>query len=180
MNSDFILFLRLYFYLEESATYGGLKSLLAGICRTCRDRRPLVKKTCRKQFSAGQQRDVVLQKLWRAVVCLSQSHRAVLRPEQTEADELRRMREDSEGSNNQRTAEQQLRRWALELGAECRHLHLLVEHSGAQQSAHRYKSCPGLCGVKRGRYFAGNKTCLFFLMPRTVQQPLRLLHTWGH
>ncbi|XP_077942768.1 uncharacterized protein LOC120831214 isoform X3 [Gasterosteus aculeatus] len=67
---------------------------------------------------------------------LQKSHRAVLRPEQTEADELRRMREDSEGSNNQRTAEQQLRRWALELGAECRHLHLLVEHSGAQQSAH--------------------------------------------
>nr|XP_040052440.1 trichohyalin isoform X6 [Gasterosteus aculeatus aculeatus] len=69
---------------------------------------------------------------------LQKSHRAVLRPEQTEADELRRMREDSEGSNNQRTAEleQQLRRWALELGAECRHLHLLVEQSGAQQSAH--------------------------------------------
>ncbi|KAM8886247.1 uncharacterized protein AB9W97_013442 isoform 2-T2 [Spinachia spinachia] len=72
-----------------------------------------------------------------------ESRRALLRLERTaqvaekEADKLRRMREDSEGSHNQTTAEleRQLGRWAQELGAECRHLHLLVEQSGAQQSA---------------------------------------------
>ncbi|XP_037339351.2 golgin subfamily A member 6-like protein 7 isoform X2 [Pungitius pungitius] len=72
-----------------------------------------------------------------------ESHRALLRLGQTvqvaekEADKLRRMREDSEGSPNQATAEleQQLRHWAQELGAECRHLHLLLEPSGAQHSA---------------------------------------------
>ncbi|KAL6114176.1 uncharacterized protein ACO6RY_05009 [Pungitius sinensis] len=72
-----------------------------------------------------------------------ESHRALLRLEQTvqvaekEAEKLRRMREDSEGSPNQATAEleRQLGHWAQELGAECRHLHLLVEPSGAQHSA---------------------------------------------
>lgn len=64
---------------------------------------------------------------------------------QKEADGLRVMSEESESSHNRITAEleQQLRHWAQQLGAECQHLHLLVEQSGAKLSSvqphHRYK-----------------------------------------
>lgn len=45
------------------------------------------------------------------------------------------MLDEREGSHDQITAEleQQLRLWAQELGAECQHLHLMVEQSGAKQ-----------------------------------------------
>ncbi|XP_041793022.1 uncharacterized protein si:ch211-102c2.8 isoform X2 [Chelmon rostratus] len=47
------------------------------------------------------------------------------------------MLKEKESSCNQITAEleQQLGHWAQELGAECQHLHLLVEQSGAMQSS---------------------------------------------
>ncbi|XP_022608111.1 golgin subfamily A member 4-like [Seriola dumerili] len=47
------------------------------------------------------------------------------------------MLQERESSHDQITAEldQQLRHWAQELGAECQHLHLLVEQSGAKQNA---------------------------------------------
>ncbi|XP_059192770.1 trichohyalin [Centropristis striata] len=82
-----------------------------------------------------------LQKMQRQMA--QDSQRAVLRLEQAvqlaekEADKLRVMLRESERSHNQITAEleQQLRLWAQELGAECQHLHLFVEQSGAKQSS---------------------------------------------
>ncbi len=70
-----------------------------------------------------------------------ESQRAALQLEQAvqlaerEADRLRVMLDEREGSHDQITAEleQQLRLWAQELGAECQHLHLMVEQSGAKQ-----------------------------------------------
>lgn len=53
-----------------------------------------------------------------------------------EAERLRVMLEERESSHNQATAEQeqQLMQWAQELGAECEHLHLLMEQRGVTQS----------------------------------------------
>ncbi|XP_069577634.1 golgin subfamily A member 6-like protein 25 [Brachyistius frenatus] len=61
-----------------------------------------------------------------------------------ENDRLRGMLEERESSHNQITAEmeQQLRHWAQQLGAECQHLHLLVEQSRAKQCSG--ESHPGL------------------------------------
>lgn len=106
-----------------------------------------------------------------------------------EADRLRVMLEEREGSHNQITAEleQQLRLWAQELGAECQHLHLLVEQSGAKQSSvqlpPRYKFLLWLAytGVERTEYFVGNMVCLmvgaFLLCSPTVPEVLANLRT---
>ncbi|XP_068166920.1 golgin subfamily A member 6-like protein 22 [Antennarius striatus] len=69
-----------------------------------------------------------------------ESQMAVSRLEQAvkqvekEADRLRGLLAERENSHNQLTAEteQQVQNWAVELGAECQHLHLLVEESGAR------------------------------------------------
>lgn len=74
---------------------------------------------------------------------LQDSQRVVLRHEQAvqmaekEADSLREMLAEKESSQKQITAEmeQQLQRYTQELQAECQNLHLLVEQSGAKQSA---------------------------------------------
>ncbi|KAM6964969.1 uncharacterized protein FYW47_007311 [Aplochiton taeniatus] len=60
---------------------------------------------------------------------------AVVRAEE-EAGRLQRALAERGSSQRQTTArlELQLRHWAQELGAECQHLHLLMEHSGAQGS----------------------------------------------
>lgn len=100
-----------------------------------------------------------------------ESERTVLRLEQAvqlaekEADKLQVMVEKKESSHNQITAEldQQLRHWAQELGAECQHLHLLVEQSGAKQSAlqlpARYNVLLWLTSIsalEKSGYFVGN------------------------
>ncbi|XP_068461118.1 trichohyalin [Clinocottus analis] len=78
------------------------------------------------------------------------SQRAALRLQQAaqaaeeEADEVNAMLEESERRHNQITAqlEQQLGHWARELGAECHHLHLLVQQTGAQQGSARLPHGP--------------------------------------
>lgn len=86
-----------------------------------------------------------------------------------EAKRLRVMLEERGSNHNQITAELdlQLRPWAQELGAECQHLHLLVEESGAKQSAMqlpaRYNvvlSLTSISGLERSGYFVGNMVCL--------------------
>lgn len=54
-----------------------------------------------------------------------------------EAERLQVTLGEKESSHNQTTADlkQQLRHWAQELGAECQHLHLLLEQSGAKQNS---------------------------------------------
>ncbi|XP_029295745.1 trichohyalin isoform X2 [Cottoperca gobio] len=91
--------------------------------------------------SLKEEHQAELQKLRRQVA--QESQRAVLGLEKAvqlaekEADRLRLMLEESKSSHTQITAEleQQLRHWAKELGAECQHLHLLMEQSGAKQSS---------------------------------------------
>lgn len=79
-----------------------------------------------------------------------------------EAGRLRMMLEERESSHKQITAEleEQLRRWAQELGAECQHLHLLMEQSGAKhisvQLPPRYDFPPWLTrrsGLERSEHF---------------------------
>lgn len=80
------------------------------------------------------------------------------------------MLEERESSHKQITAEleEQLRRWAQELGAECQHLHLtLVEQSEAKhisvQLPPRYDSLPWLTrrsGLERSEHFIDNMLCL--------------------
>ncbi|XP_078105767.1 uncharacterized protein LOC144517557 [Sander vitreus] len=109
---------------ESYAQQREQESLLAVICKSLKE-----------------EHQAELQKLQRQMA--QESQRAVLRLEQAaqlaekEADRLRVMLEERERSHNQITAEldQQLRHWAKELGAECQHLHLLVEQSGAKQSS---------------------------------------------
>ncbi|XP_070689489.1 trichohyalin [Pempheris klunzingeri] len=99
------------------------ESLLAVICRSLKE-----------------EHQAELQKLQRQMTQESQG--AVLRLKQTvqlterEADRLRVMLDEREGSHNQITAEleQQHWLWAQEMGAECQHLHVLVEQGGAKQS----------------------------------------------
>ncbi|CAI5650308.1 unnamed protein product [Oreochromis niloticus] len=74
---------------------------------------------------------------------MAQSQRTVLQLEKDvqlavkDADRLRVMLEERESSHNQITAEmeQQHQHWTEQLAAECQHLSLLVEQSGAKQSA---------------------------------------------
>ncbi|XP_076587924.1 uncharacterized protein LOC143321450 isoform X2 [Chaetodon auriga] len=109
---------------ESRAQQREQESLLAVICKSLKE-----------------EHQAELQKLQRQMA--QESQRAALRLEQTvqlaekEADALRVMLEEKESSCSQITAEleQQLGHWAQELGAECQHLHLLVEQSGAKQRA---------------------------------------------
>lgn len=104
-----------------------------------------------------------------------ESQRTVLRLEQAvhlaekEADGLQVMLKVRESSSNQITAEldQQHRHWARELGAECQHVQLLLEQSGAKPSAlqlpARYNVLlrfTSISGVGRSGYFVGNAVCL--------------------
>ncbi|XP_031164738.2 trichohyalin isoform X2 [Sander lucioperca] len=107
-------------------------------CAQQREKESLLAVICK---SLKEEHQAELQKLQRQMA--QESQRAVLRLEQAaqlaekEADRLQVMLEERERSHNQITAEldQQLRHWAKELGAECQHLHLLVEQSGAKQSS---------------------------------------------
>lgn len=72
-----------------------------------------------------------------------ETHRTVVQLEQAahlaedEANMLRVMLKDKESTCNQIRADwdQQHRHWAQKLGAECQHLHLLLEQSRAKQSS---------------------------------------------
>ncbi|XP_050931274.1 myosin-4 isoform X1 [Lates calcarifer] len=107
-------------------------------CTQQRERESLLAVICK---SLKEEHQAELQRLKKQMA--QESERTVLRLEQAvqlaekEADKLQVMVEKKESSHNQITAEldQQLRHWAQELGAECQHLHLLVEQSGAKQSA---------------------------------------------
>ncbi|XP_032371734.1 trichohyalin isoform X2 [Etheostoma spectabile] len=109
---------------ESCAQQREQESLLAVICKLLKEEHQAEQKKLQRQMA-------------------QESQRAVLRLEQAvqlaekEADRLRVMLEERERSHNQITAEldQQLRHWAKELAAECQHLHLLVEQSGAKQSS---------------------------------------------
>ncbi|KAK9522779.1 hypothetical protein VZT92_019225 [Zoarces viviparus] len=116
---------------ERCAQQRAQESLLAVICKSLKE-----------------EHQAELQKLERQIA--QESQRAVLRLEQAvrvaekEADKLRIMSDESESSHNQITAEleQQLRHWAQELGAECHHLHLLVEQNGAKQGSAQLPHSP--------------------------------------
>ncbi|XP_073321889.1 uncharacterized protein [Pagrus major] len=105
-------------------------------CAQQREQESLLAVICK---SLKEEHQAELQKLQRQMA--QESQRAALRLEQAaqlaqrEADRLRMMLEERESSHKQTTAEleEQLRRWAQELGAECQHLRLLVEQSGAKQ-----------------------------------------------
>ncbi|XP_071339047.1 trichohyalin isoform X2 [Trachinotus anak] len=99
-------------------------SLLAVICKSLKEEHKAELQRLKKQVAQESQRTV----LW--------LEQAVQLAEQ-EVDRLQVMLEERESGHNQITAEldQQLRHLAQELGAECQHLHLLVEQSGVKQNA---------------------------------------------
>nr|XP_020458075.1 involucrin-like [Monopterus albus] len=114
-------------------------------CAQQREQESLLAVTC-KSLKEGHQAE--LQRLERQIG--QESQRTVLQLERAvqlaegEADRLRVMLEERESSHKQVTAEldRQLRHWVQELGAECQHLHLLVEQSGAKQSAVQLPESP--------------------------------------
>ncbi|KAI3372856.1 hypothetical protein L3Q82_023299, partial [Scortum barcoo] len=105
-------------------------------CAQQREQESLLAVVCK---SLKEEHQAELQKLRGQMA--QESRRAALRLEQAvqlaerEADRLRAMLEERESSHNQIRAEldEQHRLWARELGAECQHLHLLVEPNGAKQ-----------------------------------------------
>ncbi|XP_068559319.1 paramyosin isoform X2 [Cebidichthys violaceus] len=109
---------------ESCAQQRAQEFLLAVICKSLKEEHQAELQKLQRQMAQESQR-VVLQ--------LEQAVQAA----EKEADKLRMMLDESESSHNQITAEleQQLRHWAQELGAECHHLHLLVEQNGAKQSS---------------------------------------------
>ncbi|XP_031712277.1 trichohyalin isoform X4 [Anarrhichthys ocellatus] len=147
---------------ESCAQQRAQESLLAVICKSLKEEHQAelqklerqmaqVQENLTRQLFAGKQRDVVLvETLTWCGLRSQESQRAVLRLEQAvqvaekEADKLRIMSDESESSHNQITAEleQQLRHWAQELGAECHHLHLLVEQNGAKQGSAQLPHSP--------------------------------------
>ncbi|XP_056232257.1 putative protein tag-278 isoform X2 [Seriola aureovittata] len=109
---------------ESCAKQREQDSFLAVICKSLKEEHQAELQRLKKQVAQESQRTV----LW-----LEQAvHLA-----EKEADRLRVMLQERESSHDQITAEldQQLRHWAQDLGAECQHLHLLVEQSGAKQNA---------------------------------------------
>ncbi|XP_023269292.1 trichohyalin-like [Seriola lalandi dorsalis] len=109
---------------ESCAKQREQDSFLAVICKSLKEEHQAELQRLKKQVAQESQRTV----LW-----LEQA----VHLEEKEADRLRVMLQERESSHDQITAEldQQLRHWAQDLGAECQHLHLLVEQSGAKQNA---------------------------------------------
>ncbi|XP_034727852.1 trichohyalin [Etheostoma cragini] len=109
---------------ESCAQQREQDSLLAVICKSLKEEHQAEQKKLQRQMAQESQRAVL--RLQQAVELAEK-----------EADRLRVMLEERERNHNQITAEldQQLRHWNMELGAECQHLHLLVEQSGAKQSS---------------------------------------------
>ncbi|XP_030594000.1 trichohyalin isoform X3 [Archocentrus centrarchus] len=107
---------------EHCAQQRDQESLLAAICKSLKEEHQAELQRSRRQMAENQRTALRLEKDVQLAV--------------KEADRLRVMLEQRESSHNQITAEmeQQLRHWTQQLAAECQHLHLLVEQSGAKQS----------------------------------------------
>ncbi|XP_029916453.1 trichohyalin isoform X2 [Myripristis murdjan] len=97
------------------------ESVLAVMCKSLKEEHQVELQRLHKHMEQESQQQVV--KLEQAVQLAEE-----------EADSLRKLLGESGSSHKQATArlEQQLRHWACELGAECQHLRLLLELSGAR------------------------------------------------
>ncbi|XP_040010365.1 trichohyalin isoform X4 [Xiphias gladius] len=116
---------------ESCAQQRKQEFLLAVICKSLKEEHQVELQRLKKQMAQEGQRTVL--RLEQAVQLAEK-----------EAKRLRVMLEERGSNHNQITAELdlQLRPWAQELGAECQHLHLLVEESGAKQSAMQLPASP--------------------------------------
>ncbi|XP_062237922.1 trichohyalin isoform X1 [Platichthys flesus] len=116
---------------ERCAQQREQESLLAVICRSLKEEHQAELQRLKKQMTQENQRTA--QQLDKAVQLAKK-----------EADRLRVTLEERERGYNRITAEldQQHRHWAQELGAECQHVQLLVEQSGAKQRAVQLPACP--------------------------------------
>ncbi|XP_034397102.1 trichohyalin [Cyclopterus lumpus] len=116
---------------ESCAQQRAQESLLAVICKSLKEEHRAELQTLQRQMAQERQRAV-----------LRLEHAAQVA--EKEAGKLSMTLEESQRSHNQITAEleQQLRHWAEELGAECHHLHLLVQQTGAKQSSARLPCSP--------------------------------------
>ncbi|XP_035495332.1 myosin heavy chain, skeletal muscle isoform X2 [Scophthalmus maximus] len=116
---------------ESCAQQREQESVLAVICKSLKEEHQVELQGLKKQMAQESQRTVL--RLEQAV------HLA-----EKEADGLQVMLKVRESSSNQITAEldQQHRHWARELGAECQHVQLLLEQSGAKPSALQLPASP--------------------------------------
>ncbi|KAG7223490.1 hypothetical protein INR49_015483 [Caranx melampygus] len=99
-------------------------SLLAVICKSLKEEHQAELQRLKKQMAQESQRTVLQ---------LEQAVQLAVK----EAERLQVTLGERDSSHNQTTADlnQQLRHWAQELGAECQHLRLLLEQSGAKQNS---------------------------------------------
>ncbi|CAB1439409.1 unnamed protein product, partial [Pleuronectes platessa] len=116
---------------ERCAQQREQESLLAVICRSLKEEHQAELQRLKKQIAQENQRTAL--QLDKAVQLAKK-----------EADRLQVTLEERERGYNRITAEldQQHRHWAQELGAECQHVQLLVEQSGAKQRAVQLPACP--------------------------------------
>ncbi|XP_047197299.1 centrosome-associated protein CEP250 isoform X2 [Hippoglossus stenolepis] len=116
---------------ERCAQQREQESLLAVICRSLKEEHQAELQRLKKQMAQENQRTAL--QLEKAVQLAKK-----------EADRLRVTLEERERGYNRITAEldRQHRHWAQELGAECQHMQLLVEQSGAKQRAVTLPACP--------------------------------------
>ncbi|XP_053277029.1 centrosome-associated protein CEP250-like [Pleuronectes platessa] len=116
---------------ERCAQQRKQESLLAVICRSLKEEHQAELQRLKKQIAQENQRTAL--QLDKAVQLAKK-----------EADRLRVTLEERDRGYNRITAEldQQHRHWAQELGAECQHVQLLVEQSGAKQRAVQLPACP--------------------------------------
>ncbi|XP_069379843.1 trichohyalin isoform X2 [Paralichthys olivaceus] len=116
---------------ESCAQQREQECLLAVICKSLKEEHQAELQRLKKQMAQENQRTVLqLEKASQLA--------------KKEADRLQVTLEERERCYNRITAEldQQQRRWAQELGAECQHVQLLVEQSGARQRAVQLPASP--------------------------------------
>ncbi|XP_056275270.1 trichohyalin-like [Pseudoliparis swirei] len=116
---------------ERCAQQRAQESLLAVLCKSLKEEHRAELQTSQRQMAQERQR---------AVLRLEQAAQVA----EKEADELHMALEESQRSHKQTTAEleQQLGHWAQELGAECHHLQLLEQQTGATPSDARPAHSP--------------------------------------
>ncbi|XP_026178101.1 trichohyalin isoform X2 [Mastacembelus armatus] len=109
---------------ERCAQQRKQESLLAAICKALKEEHQAELQRLLGEMEQESQR--TMKRLEQAV------HMS-----EKEANRLQLMLKERESSHKQIVAEleQQLRHWAEELGAQCQHLHLLVDQSGVEQSS---------------------------------------------
>lgn len=124
------------------------ESLLAVVCKSLKEEHQAELQKLRRQIKQvgkelrEESSSCGVEKLTWSAVWWQERQGAALRLEQAtqlaqrEAERLRLMLQEKESSYNQVAGEQeqQLRHWAQQLGAECQHLVLLLEQSGAKQA----------------------------------------------